>query len=266
MTKIFFFDVDNTLLDHATHAIPDSALNAIAHLKDRGHTVVIATGRSYGHARPFIEQIEPAYVISLNGARIFKDGQTVMSTPLAHPALLDLFEWMQAQSHQFGVNQGELSYISAQVPSALTPMQSVRMQVQTDNPFYLQQDVFQGWLFFDESLDAELMPEIVRRYPEFDLVRWHPTAVDVLPKGINKWTGCQWVLAETGFPVERSIAFGDGLNDREMLQGVGLGIAMGNAHPGLKAVADRIAPALDEDGIAAMLDELAREHEDAQGH
>ena len=64
-------------------------------------------------------------------------------------------------------------------------------------------------------------------------------------------------MARTGFSPEQAIAFGDGLNDMQMLQGVGLGIAMDNGHPDLKAVADRIAPALHLDGIARMLDELA---------
>ena len=57
MKRIFFFDIDNTLLDHRTLTIPRSALSAIAALKREGHTVVVATGRSYGHARPFIEMV-----------------------------------------------------------------------------------------------------------------------------------------------------------------------------------------------------------------
>ena len=116
---------------------------------------------------------------------------------------------------------------------------------------------YQGWLFFDESLDATLVPEINTHFPEFDIVRWHRWAVDVQLRAINKWTGCQWVMARTGFSPEQAIAFGDGLNDMQMLQGVGLGIAMDNGHPDLKAVADRIAPALHLDGIARALEELA---------
>ena len=45
------------------------------------------------------------------------------------------------------------------------------------------------------------------------------------------------------------MAFGDGLNDIEMLQTVGFGVAMGNGHPDLKAVADYICPTVEEDGV-----------------
>ena len=259
MKRIYFFDVDNTLLDHATHEVPRSALEAIARLKSEGHTIAIATGRSYGHARPHIEAIPANYVITLNGACILKDGEVVLSVPLARDPLHDLFDWMHSLGHPFGVNQGESSYISAEAPASVEPLRGVRMPTQSHDPFYLVEDVCQGWLFFDESHDAELMPAIAERYPQFDVVRWHRTAVDVMPKATNKWTACQWVLAQTGFSPEQAIAFGDGLNDREMIMGVGLGVAMGNGHPELKAVADRVAPPLVEDGVARMLAKLAEE-------
>ena len=262
MKNIYFFDIDNTLLDHRTHTIPESALEAITKLQAQGHTIAIATGRSYGHARAFIDPIRPSYVISMNGARILKEGREVFTYPMDRQRVVDLFAWMRAQGHDFGVNNGgcdgdSTSYISARTDRVLIPLNGVRMPVQTDDPIYLREPIYQGWLFFDEALDGELVPAIHARYPEFALVRWHRTAVDVMPRAINKWTGCQWVLQATGFSPEQAVAFGDGLNDMEMLQGVGLGIAMGNGHPDLKAVADHVAPALHHDGIAVMLAELA---------
>lgn len=257
MPNIFFFDIDNTLVDHRTLTIPRSALAAIEKLKREGHTVVIATGRSQGHARPFIDQVQPHYVITQNGARILKGEEEVLTVPLAREALIDLFDWILAQGHHFGANNGgALGYISAAVDVATAPLQSVEMSYQTSDRFYLSQEVYQAWLFFDESLDETLIPAIHERYPQFDTVRWHRTGVDIMPRAVNKWTGCQWVLAQTGFRPEQAIAFGDGPNDIQMLRGVGLGIAMDNGHPDLKAIADRIAPALHLDGIATMLEEL----------
>ena len=258
MANIYFFDIDNTLLDHQTQAIPPSALAAIARLREAGHTIVLATGRSYGHARPFVEQVQPDYLITQNGARILKGEQEVLTIPLARQPLIALFDWMQTQGHAFGVNRGESGFISAPVPGAVEPLASVAMPYQCEDRFYEYQDVYQAWLFFDESLDTVLVPAILARYPEFDLVRWHRTGMDVMPHGINKWTGCQWVMAQTGFQAHQAIAFGDGLNDMQMLKGVGLGIAMDNGHPELKAIAKRIAPALHLDGVAVMLDELTR--------
>ena len=257
MPRIFFFDIDNTLLDHHTFTIPPSALAAIAGLKQEGHTIVVATGRSYGHALPFIEPLHADYVITQNGARILKNGQEVLSIPLERQPLIELFAWLQAQGHPYGVNLGAdgavKSYINEAKACALTPLATVHMPYQCDNPCYLHRPVHQAWLFYDERLDAWMMPRILEHFPCFALVRWHQTAVDVMPAQVNKWTACHWVMQQTGFTPERAIAFGDGLNDMQMLQGVGLGIAMDNGHPELKAIADHVAPALHLDGIARTI-------------
>lgn len=260
MTNIYFFDIDNTLIDHQSHTIPESALSAIGRLKAEGHTVVIATGRSDGHARPYIDLIEPDYVIVFNGALVLKNSSPIFSCPLPHDRLAHLFKWIHSLGYSFGVNLGENAHISEAVDITLKPLDSVKLPVQSIGHFCLEQDIYQGWLFFDESLDSQLFPEIQKRYPEFGLVRWHQTGVDILHKHINKWTACQQILQQTGFTPDQAIAFGDGLNDMQMIQGVGLGIAMRNGHPKLKAVADRVAPPLNEDGIARMLEILKLEN------
>jgi Cof subfamily protein (haloacid dehalogenase superfamily) len=256
MSRIFFFDIDNTLLDHRTLSIPPSALSSIDGLRRGGHTVVLATGRAHGHAKPFIDQIRPSYVISQNGACILHGEELVYSVPLPRARLIALFDWMMARGHPFGINDGTSGYLSVQAPMTTVPLETVAMPYQSDHPIHLERDVYQGWLFFDESLDATLIPVIGAYFPEFSLTRWHRWAVDVQLRAVTKWTACQWVMAKTGFGPERAIAFGDGLNDMQMLRGVGIGIAMDNGHPDLKAVADRIAPALHLDGIARMLEEL----------
>ncbi len=256
MKQIFFFDIDNTLLDHRTFTIPQSALAAIDGLRRGGHTIVVATGRSYAQARQFADQVAPDYVITQNGARILKKGQEILSVPLPLPSLIGLFDWMHGQGHPYGANLDGSGYLSDAAPRAVEPLVSTKTPYQTDDPAYLRRPTHQAWLFYDESLDPEMAAAIRARFPDLDLVRWHKTAVDVMPYGVNKWTGCQWVMRETGFTPDRAIAFGDGLNDKQMLQGVGLGIAMGNGHPELKAVADHVAPALHLDGIAVTLAKL----------
>ncbi|MDR1936063.1 MAG: Cof-type HAD-IIB family hydrolase [Candidatus Accumulibacter sp.] len=257
MPRIFFFDIDNTLLDQRTLSIPPSALAAIDGLKRAGNTVAVATGRAHAHARPFIDQLRPSYAITQNGACILRGDELAFSVPLPRRRLVALFDWMKSQGHHFGVNGGASGYLDAQTPMTTAPLDTVAMPYQSERPVHLERDVYQGWLFFDESLDAVLLPAIRARFPEFNLFRWHRWAVDVQLRGVNKWTGCQWVMARTGFSPEQAVAFGDGLNDVPMLQGVGLGIAMDNGHPDLKAVADRIAPAPHLDGIARMLEKLA---------
>ena len=73
-------------------------------------------------------------------------------------------------------------------------------------------------------------------------VRWHPFSCDILPKAGSKARGINKCLIHIGKSLDRmQCAFGDGLNDVEMLESVGMGVAMGNGHEKTKAVADVIA-------------------------
>lgn len=266
MKKIFFFDIDNTLLDHTTNQIPASALHAIEDLKKAGHVVAIATGRGYGHAAEFIDLVQPEYTITQNGAQITRGEEVIEKNPLNHSELMRLFELMIDKNISYGISDGLGGHVSSAAEEVMKPMESVEISFQQDLAFYQTQDVFQAWMFFHESFDDVLIPELLANFPHFDYVRWHETAMDVLPKGINKLTGCQTVLRAAGMSAQQAYAFGDGLNDLEMLQGMGTGIAVGNAHPRLKAVADRHAESISEGGIAKMVYQLLAEFEQSAEH
>jgi Cof subfamily protein (haloacid dehalogenase superfamily) len=77
-------------------------------------------------------------------------------------------------------------------------------------------------------------------------------AVEVTAAGVNKATA----VAELGVRAEDVVAFGDYPNDIPMLAWAGLGVAMGNAHPEVMAIADEVTATNDEDGVALVLERL----------
>jgi HAD superfamily hydrolase (TIGR01484 family) len=77
-------------------------------------------------------------------------------------------------------------------------------------------------------------------------------AVEVTAAGVNKATA----VAELGYPPEQVIAFGDYPNDIPLLTWAGRGVAMGNAHAEVLAVADDVTATNDEDGVALVLERL----------
>ena len=79
---------------------------------------------------------------------------------------------------------------------------------------------------------------------------------EAILKGNSKATGMERMLKAVGIPRENSIAVGDGENDLPMLRWAGVGVAMGNAGPGVKAEADHVTASCEEDGIARMLREF----------
>ena len=77
--------------------------------------------------------------------------------------------------------------------------------------------------------------------------------MQVLPLGASKGSGLAWLLNHLSIPFENVLAIGDGENDLEMIEMVGVGVAMGNAGPKVKAIADAVVTSNDDDGVAEAI-------------
>lgn len=80
--------------------------------------------------------------------------------------------------------------------------------------------------------------------------------VEVSARGVDKGSALARLAADLGVPAVDVVAFGDMPNDVAMLRWAGTGVAMGQAHPDLLAVADRVTASNDEDGVALVLEDL----------
>jgi hypothetical protein len=83
-----------------------------------------------------------------------------------------------------------------------------------------------------------------------------PYFLEFAAAGVTKGAGLDFLAAHMGFAPERTIAFGDGENDVELVEWAGYGIAVENAHPRVKAVADWICPSAETQGVAQVLEAL----------
>ena len=103
------------------------------------------------------------------------------------------------------------------------------------------------------QLNAYMPPEMDEPFgaavPGYKAVRWNDVFADVIPADGGKAQGMARMLERFGLGFDQCIAFGDGGNDIEMLRAAGIGVAMGNAAPAVKAAADYITDSVDEDGI-----------------
>ncbi|MFC9927018.1 HAD family hydrolase [Streptomyces sp. NPDC127190] len=83
-----------------------------------------------------------------------------------------------------------------------------------------------------------------------------PGMVELQPRGVTKATGLALAAERLGTGADRALAFGDMPNDVPMFEWAGHGVAMANAHPELKAVADEVTLSNEDDGIAVVLERL----------
>lgn len=89
-----------------------------------------------------------------------------------------------------------------------------------------------------------------------DVVMAGPGIVEILPLGLSKATGLSLAARRLGVKAAETIAFGDMPNDIPMFGWAAHGVAMGNAHEELRAVADEVTATNEEDGIAVVLERL----------
>jgi Cof subfamily protein (haloacid dehalogenase superfamily) len=244
--KIVFFDIDGTLVNEEKQ-VPESTVTAIQELKASGIEPVIATGRAPYFIKPLMEKLGIDSYVSLNGGYAVYKGEPVYRRILPKQSIEAIVKLAAQHGHPL-VFEGEHSYHADALehPFITTSVNSLKVDMPGyDAEFWKENDVYQLFLHC-ESGDEHLYQVLLQ---DLSLIRWHPHAMDVLPAGGSKAQGIAALLERVGIAPEEAVAFGDGLNDKEMLAFVGLGIAMGNSHKDLLPFADYVTSHVDEDGI-----------------
>lgn len=245
--QIVFFDIDGTLIDEEKR-LPQDAAEAIKELQETGVQVVIATGRAPYFFREIAETLGIESFISLNGSYVVYKGQTIYTRELPKQSLEKL-EAIATEQNQPIVYQGGEDFFANHEnhPDILESFESLKVQPPGYRQHFLQEvPIYQALLYCQADNDAFYRGA----FPEFTFIRWHRLAMDVIPGGGSKAVGIREILRHANIPVANAVAFGDGLNDQEMLSFVGMGIAMGNAHETIKPFANYVTHHVSEGGIA----------------
>lgn len=256
MIRIVFFDVDGTLMTNKQ--IPDSARRAISLLKQNSIIPVLATGRPEYEMKSVRETLGIDWAVTCNGAHIGQNGRTVTGTPFSKQQIQD---WVHlahtTPGHTLLLYGGEHIYSTKKIADCPHFTQADR-EIGFLEPQLVQKadelpEIYQCILFAPQDEEA---PYTAHLQDQLYLHRWRTWALDLNPLGVNKATGVQKLLDHLNIPTSQAAAFGDGNNDLEMIQHVGLGIAMGNSSPELLAVASHVTRHVNEDGILHAVQHL----------
>ena len=257
MTKALFFDVDGTLVSFNTHRIPQSAVDALAEAKRRGAMVFISTGRPMRLINNLdaIQHLVDGY-ITANGACCSVGGETIACREIPNPEARALIGAAGRDGFSMlVVGESRLTVVNdgADVDRYFRQMLAVSdLGEGTALTDVLDGRIVQLTPIIDEAAERRLMPLL----PSCVSARWFPAFTDITARGADKGTALMTVAAHLGIDREDTVAFGDGGNDKSILQAAGTGVAMGNAPDDVKAVADYVTASVDEDGIARALEQL----------
>ena len=244
--KIVFFDVDGTLINEEKE-IPESTIEAVAELQRKGIQTVIATGRAPYFIQEIAQKLAIDSWICLNGAITQYKGEPISDYPISR-ADLELLAKRAAEHGHPVVYMGKEAYYADTLNDPFVE-ESIRylkvIMPGYDPDYWKKANVYQALLYCgaDEQHHYEHMS------PNLRLIRWHPRALDVVLAKGSKARGMLDLLQKLNIRPEEAVAFGDAMNDREMLRQAGLGIAMGNCEDGVRPYADYVTTHVDQDGI-----------------
>jgi len=253
MKKILFFDVDGTLYN-SEKILPASAKEALFEARRNGYELAIATGRAPFMIQTLLEELDINTYVTFNGQYVVYRGEVVYTNGVEKDELAKIIAFGEARNEPVVFLDDKQMIASVENNDMVAEsLNTLKYQYPNlDSTYYMQNDVYQTLIFMEEK-DEHLYREA---FPNVQFVRWHRHSCDILPKGGSKAAGIEKVLEKMGLTLNDAIAFGDGMNDIEMLQAVGTGVAMGNGHERVKAVATHIAEHVDEDGLAKMMRQL----------
>ncbi|MCD7033969.1 Cof-type HAD-IIB family hydrolase [Metabacillus sp. GX 13764] len=250
--KVIFFDIDGTLLDF-DKKIPASTKKAVQDLKDAGHHVAIATGRAPFMFADLLEELDLNSFVSFNGQYVVFEGDVIYKNPLSTETLEKVLEFSrQSKNPLVFMNHETMMATEENHPYIRESMGTLKFSHPSADPdFFRSNEIYQTLLFCDIGEE-----EKYKKYEDLNFIRWHHLATDILPMGGSKAEGIKKLIARLPFEREDIYAFGDGLNDLEMISFAGTGIAMGNAEEKLKEIADFVTKPVDQNGIAFAVEQL----------
>ncbi|MBR6919740.1 MAG: Cof-type HAD-IIB family hydrolase [Bacteroidales bacterium] len=256
--KAIFFDIDGTLWRRGT-PVPQSTVRAIEQLKQNGHYVFINTGRSKAHViDKQLLDIGWDGMVSACGTLV-EFGDRVI-----YRSLIPGEEWRRIikTCKHYGVRMiiegEEFLYFDDEDYMGDPYGQTLIHELGLKRRRLL--DEKSGWKAGKFAVDLNPTEDSSGWFEElgdrYRFIKHAEHVYEVVPHGCDKADGMRMMAEYLGIPTENVVAFGDGLNDMDMLKSSGTGVAMGNARQELKDIADYVTTAVEKDGIYNALMQL----------
>ncbi len=248
MFRMLACDIDHTILPPGG-SVSAEDIATFRELQARGVTVVLASGRATASTRAIMESIfnseRPEYLISYNGARIdsLPDEETLFASNLAPDLVREIGAWCRKNGvtlqgyagreilveseneyvRPYSIASGMKYRVVPEIAEAVTPAGGTPKLVCHDR--------------------RERLPHHIETLRKLARQRWAvvtsiPYFVELLAPGTNKGSALRRLANYLGYSTDEVIAFGDNLNDMEMIRDAGTGVAVANAVPELKEIAD----------------------------
>ncbi len=258
-------DLDGTLLT-GRKTVSRRTREVLLRKQQEGLTVALASGRTVPGIMPAARALQldafGGYVLAFNGGRIVacSTGETVRSICIPDGAANELFRMARSRGCDL------VTYSGAEVITNAMDNAWVRYEALCNGLSLRASADFSE--FSGVPLNKCLMagePETIALLEgeatsafgtHMDFYRSEPFFLECMPRGVDKGSSLAFLAGNLGVPIQATIAFGDGYNDLTMIARAGMGVAMANARPEVRAAADYVTGTNEEDGLALAVERL----------
>ncbi len=274
MIRLLAIDIDGTLVNSANQLTP-GVCAALRRAQSAGIRIVLATGRRYSRTLPLVAPLAlDLPLVTASGALVKcpLSHQTLFQAEFDPQALRAMLAHLDLNGHHAVMYSDSFAAgfdfycrtLDVDTPE-LTDFYTFNRNCARVMPSLLSDPpsgLFAGFAMGRQMPMWTLCDELQRLWPaqlEVHVLRsprYLGYMCEIAPAGITKWSGIRQLAEQYGIADAEICAVGDDVNDLPMIRAAGLGIAMANAVPVVKAAAQRIAPSNDQDGVAQVVDWL----------
>lgn len=258
--RLLAVDLDDTLLNEKSE-VSEANKRAIQEAVARGVIVTIATGRMFESAQKIAKEIGlDVPLIAYNGALVESaiSEEVLMKTCVDEDAAAAVLAMFREKDWYIQLYRNDTLYVDTATDDTRDYERRVKTKaVEIGDELYQNPRDILKMLAVNDADKLDYVEEVVQTTFRGKVFapRSRPRLLEIVNATVNKGEALRFVAEKFGVKQEEVMAIGDSNNDVAMLEYAGLGVAMGNASPRVKEVAQVVTANNEEDGVAKAIEQ-----------
>ena len=259
--RAFACDLDRTLIAEDLVLRPRT-LAAIGAAREAGIEVIVVTGRMFRSVRRYAEAAGlTAPVVCYQGAVVAdpRTGEFLRHEPIPIELAREAIGAVESEGYGLNCYVDDELYVARETPEARQYAEFQHIPIHVVGPLldWLERPPTKLVTIGDPGALDELEGRMKERLDgRLFIAKSLPFFLEFANAGVTKGAGMDFVADHLGLDPAEVVAFGDGENDVELLEWAGYAIAVANAHARVLEAADFVAPSVEEEGVAQVIEAL----------
>lgn len=259
--KLIASDMDDTLLNSKTKLSERNAA-AIRKAIDAGIVFLIATGRMYVSVKPYADSLGlDVPLVTYNGALVkgSKSGKVYYEHPLKLETALELLAYCKEKGYYIQSYQGDELWVkeATEFSAEYTRISGIPATPVGERLYHPETAPYKLLAMTKPEEFQKVWQDIQQQFAgKVVVTSSRDNFLELMEPGVNKWNAVKAVAEVYGIKPEEIMCIGDSNNDLSMIENAGIGVAVANAKPAVRAAAKLVTVSNDEDGVAQVIEQV----------